>query len=273
MADRPWTRTISWPELGGSIVDVAGRSDWQSSLYVALAPLALLRAGSRRTRHRPLGIRRLRLPDLVAADASPRPLLAADPAGPGRAGRTRGGLGPHRWWTILLSVLVAVSLVMNLTYESSGLAGITEWTRDLTTMRREIPTALNRPLIAMDTNLPRDARILLVGPAAVFHLEHPVIYNTVFNRETIEELSRDKDPAAFRRAPARPGVDPRLRRLARHRPLPATGQLWLHRLRDARAVRGMGRGRGPGPAGLPGRRPGALPHPLSITEEEVRWAT
>jgi hypothetical protein len=89
---------------------------------------------------------------------------------------------------------------MNLTYESSGLAGITEWTRDLSAMRREIPTALNRPLIAMDTKLPRDARILLVGPAAVFHLEHPVVYNTVFNRETIEELSRDRDPAAFRRA-------------------------------------------------------------------------
>ena len=29
-------------------MDVAGRSDWQSPLYVALAPLALLRPGTRR---------------------------------------------------------------------------------------------------------------------------------------------------------------------------------------------------------------------------------
>src|SRR5262249_30888983 len=31
-----------------SLIDVAGRSDWQSPLYVALAPLALIRRGSRR---------------------------------------------------------------------------------------------------------------------------------------------------------------------------------------------------------------------------------
>src|SRR5262249_37764619 len=41
-------KEATWKELAGSIVDVAGRSDWQSALYVALAPLALLRPGSRR---------------------------------------------------------------------------------------------------------------------------------------------------------------------------------------------------------------------------------
>ncbi|HMB03964.1 MAG TPA: hypothetical protein VKP69_09525, partial [Isosphaeraceae bacterium] len=41
-------RPVSVPALAESVVDVAGRSDWQSPLYVALAPLALIRPGSRR---------------------------------------------------------------------------------------------------------------------------------------------------------------------------------------------------------------------------------
>ena len=34
-------RAFSWKELAASIVDIAGRSDWQSPLYAAFAPLAL----------------------------------------------------------------------------------------------------------------------------------------------------------------------------------------------------------------------------------------
>ena len=34
---------------------------------------------------------------------------------------------------------------------------------------------------------------LLVGQAAVFHLDHPVAYNTVFNPETIELLASGKN--------------------------------------------------------------------------------
>src|SRR5262249_40785050 len=39
---------VSLEALGESIVDVAGRSDWQSLLYVALAPLSLVRRDQRR---------------------------------------------------------------------------------------------------------------------------------------------------------------------------------------------------------------------------------
>ena len=52
----------------------------------------------------------------------------------------------------------------------------------------------------MDAELPSDARILLVGQAAVFHLNHRVVYNTVFNKETIETLASGKDAAGFHRA-------------------------------------------------------------------------
>ena len=38
----------TWRAFWSSLVDVAGRSDWQSPLYLAFAPLALLRPGSRK---------------------------------------------------------------------------------------------------------------------------------------------------------------------------------------------------------------------------------
>src|SRR5206468_1832014 len=54
--------------------------------------------------------------------------------------------------------------------------------------------------------LPPDARVLLVGQAAVFHLNHPIVYNTVFNRETFESLARDRTPAEVGRALQQKGI-------------------------------------------------------------------
>jgi hypothetical protein len=41
---------------------------------------------------------------------------------------------------------------------------------------------------------------LLVGQASVFPMNHPIVYNTVFNRETIEALSKGKSPEEFHQA-------------------------------------------------------------------------
>jgi hypothetical protein len=193
-------RPYTWKELAGSIVDVSGRSDWQSPLYVALAPLALFRPGSRRMSaalwayavylfltwwlltHR---LDRFWLPML--------PILAV-----------LAGLGAdwvrHRGWSAVLTGLLAVAVTTNLSYDSSALAGLNEWTGDIDFLRRDIPLRLNRPLATLDAKLPPDAHILLVGQAAVFHVSHPILYNTVFNPETIEELAKGQDPAAFHRA-------------------------------------------------------------------------
>ena len=54
----------------------------------------------------------------------------------------------------------------------------------------------------------RDARILLVGQAAVFHLDHPVVYNTVFNAETIETLARGRGPRGLPAGAPRAGASP-----------------------------------------------------------------
>ena len=67
-------------------------------------------------------------------------------------------------------------------------------------MRRDIPRRWNGPLARLDRELPWDARPLLVGQAAVFHLDHTVTYNTVFNPETIELLASGKTPDELHRA-------------------------------------------------------------------------
>lgn len=193
-------RPFSWEALVGSIVDVAGRSDWQSPLFLALAPLAFLRPGASRMT-RPLAIYsaylfatwfllthrldRFWLPIL--------PLLAV-----------LAGLGAD-WarglaWGSLLSAMLAIGLFSNLVFDASSLAGFNEWTGDLAALRHGLPERLNRPLARLDARLPADARVLLVGQAAVFHFEHPMVYNTVFNDETIEALARGRDVAALRQA-------------------------------------------------------------------------
>ena len=72
------SRSRRCANFGARSVDVAGRSDWQSPLYVALAPLALLRPGSRRLASSALAVRSLHFSYLVVHDAPARSILAAD---------------------------------------------------------------------------------------------------------------------------------------------------------------------------------------------------
>jgi hypothetical protein len=71
---------------------------------------------------------------------------------------------------------------------------------DLTALRRQLPRTLNAPLAALDAELPEEARVLLVGQAAVFHLNRPAVYNTVFNQETLETMAAGTDAEGLRRA-------------------------------------------------------------------------
>jgi hypothetical protein len=192
-------KEASWYELKSALVDVAGRSDWQSPLYLAFAPLALIRPRSRRLvlalwsyaaylflswwllTHR---IDRFWLPVL--------PCLAI-----------LAGLGADwstRWsWSILLGVILAIALFCNFIDCTTALTGLNEWTGNLALLRTDLPRRLNPPLAAIDKTLGRDAKILLVGQAAVYHVKHQILYNTVFNPETIEVLAAGKTPAEFSR--------------------------------------------------------------------------
>jgi hypothetical protein len=199
---RPATLVALW----NSIVDVAGRSDWQSSLYVAFGPLALICPRSRKIvlalcgysaylfltwwffTHR---LDRFWLPIL--------PSLAI-----------LAGIGADwsdRWsWTILRGIILALALVCNFIDCSTALTGLNEWTGDLAFLRADVPRRLNPPLAAIDRELPPNAKILLVGQAAVFHVNHPILYNTVFNPETIEVLASGKTSEQFRAELHRLGI-------------------------------------------------------------------
>jgi hypothetical protein len=83
---------------------------------------------------------------------------------------------------------------MNGIYDSTALAGLNEWTSDLEVLRKTVPERVNAPLARLDAELPPGAKPLLVGQAAVFHLNRPVVYNTVFNDENIELLAKDRTP-------------------------------------------------------------------------------
>ena len=191
-------RPIEGRALVRSIVDVAGRSDWQSPLFAALAPLALLRPASRRAAcwlwaysiylfltwwlltHR---LDRFWLPILP-------PLAILTGLG---SDLFRGRLG--KGW---LAAVLALGIVANATYCSTALAGLNDWLGDLDKLRSGVPQMLNPPLARLHEQLPKGARVLLVGQAAVFHLDRPVVYNTVFNRETIEEIASGRSPAQVR---------------------------------------------------------------------------
>ncbi len=117
--------------LWDAVVDVAGRSDWQSPLYAALAPLALLRPGSRRLALALWGfVAYLFLTWWLLTHRLDRfwlPLLPplAILAGLGADWiRSRSVVHPP-------GAILTISLVTNFTYISTALAGLNEWTGDL----------------------------------------------------------------------------------------------------------------------------------------------
>ena len=193
-------RAITAHELADSLVDVAGRSDWQSPLYVALVPLAFARPGSRRLAAVLFGyVAYLFLTWWLLTHRLDRFWLPLLPALAVLAG-LGGDWIKSRGWSMLLGAILTLGLLTNLTYVSTALAGLNEWTGDLVFLRRDIPRRLNAPLARLDAELPAGSRTLLVGQAAVFHLNHSISYNTVFNDETIETLAKGKSPEQFRDA-------------------------------------------------------------------------
>ena len=193
-------RRIGLPEFTNAALEVAGRNDWQSPLYVALAPLAFCKRGSRRTSLL-LGLFCLyifgtwwlfthRLDRFWIPILPPLALLA----GLGADWTNRKG------WKPLLWGVLCIGLFANYIFDISELAGLNQWTEDLDMMKKTIPTQANRGLAWLDGVLPEDARPLLVGPAAVFHMNHDHRYNTVFDDDRLERLARGQTPEAVRNA-------------------------------------------------------------------------
>jgi hypothetical protein len=97
-------------------------------------------------------------------------------------------------------------LITNLAYVTTALTGLNEWTEDLTVLRTSVPKMLNPSLARLDAELPSDAKVLLVGQAAVFHVNHALVYNTVFDDETFETIASGRSPAQVRAELSRLGI-------------------------------------------------------------------
>ena len=192
--------------LAGSLVDVAGRSDWQSPLYLAFAPLAFIRPGSRRMAVALAGYAAyLFLTWWLLTHRLDRFWLPLLPCLAILAGL--GADWSAVWsWRILRGGILAIALFCNFIDCTTALTGLNEWTWNLAFLRHDLPRRLNPPLAAIDRILPPDAKILLVGQAAVFHVDHQVLYNTVFNPETIELLAAGRSPRDFQQVLKERGI-------------------------------------------------------------------
>ena len=149
--------------------------------------------------------------DLVVPDPSPGPLLAPLAALPGRPGRPGGRLDQPPVLRNLPGRFSRFALLGNFVHCTTALTGLNEWTGNLALLRNRCPGRLNPPLAAIDRELPPNAKILLVGSAAVFHVNHTVLYNTVFTPETIEVLAAGENPCTVPPGAQRPGHQPHLR--------------------------------------------------------------
>jgi len=173
---------------------------------MAFAPLAFLRRGTRRTALLVAGFAAYlfatwwllthRLDRFWLPMLPPLAILA--------------GLGadwsPRLGWRLVRNLIIAIALLTSLVYCSTALCGLNEWTGSLTVLRSDVPRRLNKPLATIDRELPPGARILLVGQAAVFHMNRQILYNTVFNPEIIESLASGKSPEEFRAELKRRGI-------------------------------------------------------------------
>jgi len=186
-----------------SVLDVAGRSDWQSPLYAALVPLAWLGAKGRRTATPGLAVYVLYLFATwwFLTHRLDRFWLPMLPALAILAGLGSDAFGAtSRLASGWLTLILVAAIGSNLTLCSTELSGPTAWTGDLDRVRDETALAGTPGLARLDLALPFNARPLVIGQAGVYGLRHRPVFNTVFNRDILESLARDKPPEMVRRA-------------------------------------------------------------------------
>ncbi|WP_435006962.1 ArnT family glycosyltransferase [Tundrisphaera lichenicola] len=206
-----WSAAHGMKPIGGralirSFFDVAGRSDWQSPLYAALVPFAFF---PKRMRKASIGIgvysAYLFLTWWFLTHRLDRFWLPILPSLAVLAGLC-AEWSIRKSWSILLIVIMTVGIGSNLVFCSTELAGLNDWTGDLISLRREVPVLLNPSMARIDEELPFGAKVLMVGPAAVFHFGHPVLYNTVFNDDLLEQIANGHTPEEVRSELVRSGI-------------------------------------------------------------------
>jgi len=194
--------------LGSSLVEVAGRSDWQSPLFLAFAPLALI--GLKPVRKSLLYLILLAAWIFISwwlfthrLDRFWLPIQPVLALLAGAGALAFEGSRPGRAWR---AGYVAICLCLNWIYVSTSLSGLNEWTHPLAQLWSSVPNRLYPASVLVDRSLKPTDKVLLVGQAAVFYWQKPILYNTVFNRERIETIATGKSSAQIHAELKRLGV-------------------------------------------------------------------
>jgi hypothetical protein len=219
---RPPTYSLS--SLGDLAIDVAARSNWDSPLIFALAPLALVAFVTRRRAgwlwayvgwlfltcwlftHR---IDRFWVPllPIVALLAGGGAACLWESLTNGLVGNQSGAFhrrsGRRRWALANAAVGRAAFVVpfiaaalFNLELMVGGFCGYNHYLLDLAEASQFTAQLTAPELVWLNTNLPSGSKVLVVGDGAMFEARIPVVYNTVFDRSIFESWCA-----------ARPGVD------------------------------------------------------------------
>lgn len=189
--DRKWrdahfSSSFELGDLGGKLIDVVARTDYQSPLIFAFAPLALLFAGRRKLAgwlwlyviwifatwwlltHR---LDRFWLPLVPVAS-----LLAG------------AGLNwsRERIWQRFAGLIVAAALLFNLALVTSPLAGLNLYLAGEAALA-ESQIVQPYDIAYLNQHISADQKVLLVGQANVLYARFPFVYNTVFDHSILEE--------------------------------------------------------------------------------------
>ena len=183
-----WARSLTW--RGGPTGSRRSMSRWRrwrsSSRLAATGALALV-------------VRGVSLLHVVDRDAPAGSVLASDAAGPGDSRRAGRGLDAKPELVGRAGHRRCDRAFCERDVHHDGPCGAQRVDgRPGRSCVVSFPGAGTGPMARMDSELPDGARPLMVGQAAVFHLNHTVAYNTVFNPETIEMLAKGKSAEELR---------------------------------------------------------------------------
>lgn len=202
-------------QAAGYLWDVLARSDWQSGLVFAFAPLAFLTDRKRTAATFTLFMAYLFLAYWLLTHRLDRFWLPIEPFAAVLAGAGATWTSKKLWRTTVF-LAAAIYWVYALAYCTSGLCGLANYTAPLRDQRLENIRAQS-PAVAVANDqalVPRGDRVLFLGYAGVYESQPEALYSTVFNQNRFETMladpenpGRSKTPTEVRAALAKAGID------------------------------------------------------------------
>ena len=193
--------TFTLSLMGSFLRDIFERSDWQSALVFAFAPWALL-SGRRIVAISLWGLMAyLFLTFFFTTHRLDRFFLTIEPiacvlAGSGFVVVTRY---VGKWIPTAISTVI---VIYNIVYCSTPLCGMNLYTDSISSVRRVAMESIAPSLAALNDSglIKPDQTVLFVGLAAVYESPFPARYNTVFDTNILEEITRDPKTGQLRSA-------------------------------------------------------------------------